>query len=461
MPLTLVPLLAVLGMQTPAAQQTPGAPSSAAAVTARASTVADSLARTAGFSGVVVVAKDDTPIFERAYGEADREHKRANVLGTAFNISSIGKLITRTAIEQLAARGIVSLDSTVGKYLPDYPNADVARQVTLRQLLDHRSGVSGNIFQKLQSLRSNADYLALFATEPLNFPPGTKSEYSNAGYVLLGAIVERMSHEDFYTYIQRHIFTPAGMTHSGYFAQDSLPAYAAIGYTSGGPNPGANAGGPLRPNTDVQPMRGSAAGGAYATASDLLRFVIARRNGSLNIGGTPPSLTIAGGSPGSNGFVAMTLPGGYDVIVLANLDPPAAEPLTTSIVDFIRGGKAPAGQRVGAGTGAVSVWPTTAAGRAASDYVRAFNAGTEAVRQLLTTAVVPNPTRSMSDRIAGYENLHADLGALTLANIDAASDTSLSATFRAEKGGTVAIQFQIEPSGAQRLTSILFGARMP
>ncbi|MBI4542659.1 MAG: beta-lactamase family protein, partial [Gemmatimonadetes bacterium] len=85
-------------------------------------------------------------VFQRAHGWADREARRANDLETAFNLGSINKIFTATSIRQLAAQGKLHLDSTLARYWPDYPNADVARRVTIRQLLEHRSGIGGNVF---------------------------------------------------------------------------------------------------------------------------------------------------------------------------------------------------------------------------------------------------------------------------------------------------------------------------
>ena len=106
----------------------------------------DSLAALDQFSGVVVITREGSPVFERAYGMADREAQRPNDVETAFNLGSINKVFTSIAIRQLARAGKLDLDSTLARAWPDYPNQDVARRVTIRQLLEHRSGIGGNIF---------------------------------------------------------------------------------------------------------------------------------------------------------------------------------------------------------------------------------------------------------------------------------------------------------------------------
>jgi len=292
----------------------------------------DSLAAIDQFSGVALVAKDGVAVFEHAYGMADREARRPNDVETAFNLGSINKIFTQIAIRRLAAAGKIDLDSTLARYWPDYPNADVARRITIRQLLQHRSGIGGNIFGApaggtRHDIRRLADFLPLFAHEPLQFEPGSKDQYSNAGYVVLGLLVERLSGENYYDYVRRHIYEPAGMTRTAHWPVDSLPPNTAVGYThrdsTGAPTP-------LHRNTDLLPGRGSSAGGGYSTVHDLLRFLQALRAQRIPAG-VPAGLGIGGGAPGLNAAVEGALPGGYDVIVLANLDPPTAEQVTAMV----------------------------------------------------------------------------------------------------------------------------------
>ena len=312
--------IAALVAAAPVVAQTRPSPIPEPDLVARLAKTVDSLVKLDEFSGVVVLAKNGAPVFEKAYGYADREAKRPNNVETAFNIGSINKLFTSIAIRQLAAQGKLDLDSTLAKYWPDYPNTDVARRVTIRQILNHRAGIAGDIFaappgKTRHAVRHNRDYLQLFVDQPLNFEPGTRQQYSNAGYILLGMLVERLSGQDYYRYVQEHVYGPAGMARTGHWPVDSLPPNTAIGYTRDD--------GGLQRNTAFLPGRGSAAGGGYTTAHDLLRLLTALRQKS--IANAPNNAAIAGGAGGLNGVVEGGLPGGYDLIVLANLDPPAAE----------------------------------------------------------------------------------------------------------------------------------------
>ncbi len=318
----------IAAQQPPAgAQPSRPSPISQAELVRRLTSSLDSLAKTGQFSGVATVAKNGVPIFQRAYGMADREHGVANNPETGFNLGSINKVFTQIAVLQLGAAGKLDLDSTLAAYWPDYPNKDIARKITIRQLMRHTSGIGGNIFAapadgKRSDIRTLNDFLPLFVNDPLQFEPGTRNAYSNAGYVVLGLLIERLSGQDYYTYVREHILEPAGMKRTDSFFVDSLPRNTAIGYTRGGEDAPPST--PLRPNTQDLPGRGSSAGGGYSTAQDLLKFLQALREHRIP-NGPPAGLGIAGGSGGINVIVEASLPGGYDLIVLANLDPPAAE----------------------------------------------------------------------------------------------------------------------------------------
>jgi CubicO group peptidase (beta-lactamase class C family) len=278
----------------------------------------DSLVKNGDFSGVVLVARGGVPQFERAYGMADREAGRPNDLETAFNLGSINKFFTTIAIRQLAAAGKLNLDSSLARAWPDYPNQDVAKRVTIRQILEHRSGVQGNIFgappgKTRHDVLTLNDYFYLFKDEPLAFEPGARQQYSNAGYIVLGLLVERLSGESYFDYVRQHIFVPAGMTRTASWKVDSLPANTAIGYTNDGRN------------TDLLPGRGSSAGGGYSTAHDLLRLLNALREHKIGNAPEAGMVGVAGGAPGINAVMDGDLAGGYDVIVMSNLSPPSAE----------------------------------------------------------------------------------------------------------------------------------------
>jgi CubicO group peptidase (beta-lactamase class C family) len=287
------------------------------------------------FSGVVLVAKDGTPLLSHAWGMADPAKGIANRPDTKFNLGSINKIFTHVAIGQLAAAGKLSLSDTIAKHLPDLP-VPSADKITIEQLLQHRSGL-GDIFgpkfmDSHASIRKLSDYVPLFAGAPLQFEPGADQKYSNAGFVVLGLIVEKVSGQSYYDYIRDHITKPAGMTDTASYAVDENVPNRAIGLTKRGPD------GPLparQNNINTLPARGSSAGGGYSTAADLLRFsqalladkLLPKRwtdwmfSGKLD-GPGQRNIGVAGGSPGVNAVLEIEPP--YTVIVMSNFDPPAA-----------------------------------------------------------------------------------------------------------------------------------------
>jgi CubicO group peptidase (beta-lactamase class C family) len=281
------------------------------------------------FSGVVLLAKDGKPVFRQAYGFADLGLKVPNNPETKFNLGSINKVFTRLSIEQLVLAGKVSLDDTLGKWLPDYPNKDATAKVTIRQLRDMRSGL-GDIFTEefekgaKDGLLKPRDLFALFANKPLLFEPGTQQKYSNAGYVVLGAIVEAASGQDYYEYVREHIYKPAGMTSTDSWELDVPVPNRAVGYTLEGPR-GAAPGGGRRNNLFSTFFKGSPAGGGYSTVDDMLRFDTALRSGTLfKDGRRIAGIGAAGGTGGCNALLEQ-MDQGYTLIVLSNYDPPSAE----------------------------------------------------------------------------------------------------------------------------------------
>lgn len=305
---------------------------------------AEELVKKDQFSGAVLVARDGKILFQKAWGLADRASKTPNTLDTQFRMGSMNKMFTAVATLQLVQAGKLSLDDSIGKHLPDYPNKDVATKVTVRHLLTH-SGGTGDIFgpefdQNRLTLKEHADYLKLYGARPLTHEPGAEFRYSNYGFVLLGALIEKVSGMSYYDYVRTHIFKPAGMT-----ATDSLPETEKVKNRATGYMKGESGG--WVPNTDTLPWRGTSAGGGYTTVGDLLKFAQALQSGKLiskallaeatkpqkeeygyGFGirgeGAMKAFGHGGGAPGMNGDLSIYPEQGYVLVSLANLDPPAA-----------------------------------------------------------------------------------------------------------------------------------------
>jgi D-alanyl-D-alanine carboxypeptidase len=282
------------------------------------------------FSGVVLVARLGAPVFFKAYGLADRDRNVANTTTTRFNIGSINKVFTQVAIRQLVQAGRLAYTDTLGKYFPDHPQA-ASRAATIEQLLTHRGGIAdffGPEFARAPKDRfaSNADYFAFVSQRPPAFAPGELNAYCNGCYVALGAIVARVSGMPYEEYVARQVFARAGMTRTGYPRTDRIEPDMAIGYTRRDGGSGA-----LTSNIAMHGVAGSAAGGGYSTAEDLLAFVRAVRAGEFP--GAEQGLGIAGGAPGVNAVVEAR--GDWTVIVLTNLDPPTGERLGVALADAL------------------------------------------------------------------------------------------------------------------------------
>jgi len=224
------------------------------------------------FSGVVLIAEDGDPIFERAYGFGNRNYDVPNQLDTKFNLGSMNKMFTAVAILQLVEQGKISVDDKVIEHIPEYPNQEVANIVTIHQLLTHTSGMGNVLTQEYREAAKDLfkelnDYLPLFVDKPLQFEPGTRGSYSNAGFLVLGMIIEETTGQTYFDYVRENIYQPCGMTDTGSFETDRVVPNIAIGYAGNIRNYGG-----LASNLYLLPFRGNSAGGGYSTVGDMLKF---------------------------------------------------------------------------------------------------------------------------------------------------------------------------------------------
>ena len=311
----------------------------------------DDLASRQEFSGAVLVAHEDRPLFAAAYGLADRALDLPNQVGTRFNLGSMDKMFTAIAILQLVEQGALSLDAKVADLLPDYPNRQVAYTVTVHQLLTHTAGLGdwseSPLFPDLHDqVRDVAGYLPLFVDIPLEFDPGARFRYSNSGYILLGLMLEKVTGQSYYDHVRENIFEPSGMTTTAAYELDAGEPDLALGYTKM-----AIDGSELPEITGYEfamPMRGGPSGGGFSTVHDLLAF----RNALLDHRLLSPETTElllqgkvrlgeratyaygfmdkivadqrvvghSGGAPGVCSFLDIYLDCGYTFIVLSNSD---------------------------------------------------------------------------------------------------------------------------------------------
>jgi len=296
------------------------------------------------FSGVVMVAKDFVPFATKATGYAERDRGAPNATITPFNVAGITKVFTAAAIGQLVDQGQVSLADPLTKYLPSYPHTP-GDQITIAMLLGQTAG-TGNYANDPGYLRVRDSFESLSellgAVNTAVAPgavPGKTFSFSDTGYLLLGAVIEKASGRDYYDYMDNELFAKAGVA-GGFLpnTDDELKDRGfALGYLADGSK-----------NWSSLPARGTPASDAYATAPDLLSFHKALATGALVRLDTQKRLVLlpstassagiasgvfAGGEAGASAAFAMT-PTGYTVIVLANVGD-AASPIADKILKLL------------------------------------------------------------------------------------------------------------------------------
>ena len=231
------------------------------------------------FGGVVSVSRGADVEFEQAYGMADREHAIPATIDTQFAIASGSKAFTALAVVSLIADGALSLRTTARSLLGgDLPL--IADDVTVEQLLAHRSGIGDYVDEDLDEeplpsvpvhqLATTADFIPALDGFPPKFAAGSRFAYCNSGYVMLALLAERASGIPYHDLVAARVTRPAGMADTAYLRSDELPGRAAIGYLDDG-----------RTNVFAQPVRGNGDGGAYSTVADIRAFWAALFTGRI------------------------------------------------------------------------------------------------------------------------------------------------------------------------------------
>ena len=242
--------------------------------------------RDSHFTGVVAIKRGDQTLFEGAYGLASPRWGIPNTLETRFDTASITKLFTSVAVLQLVGRGLLDLDASIHDYV-DLAGTTISREVTLRHLLTHTSGLADDADEEageeyadlwlerpVNSVTTTGDFLPQFATKEPLARPGERCRYCNVGYVLAGLALEGATGRSYREHVAAAVFVPAGMAASGFFDRRWAEPNVAEGF-----DPGPD--GRLEQNIFKSPPIGSPDGGALVTAGDLLRFVAAARGGVL------------------------------------------------------------------------------------------------------------------------------------------------------------------------------------
>lgn len=231
-----------------------------------------------GFRGIIYIVRNNEVLRESVSGYADLPNQIPNTLETRFASASAGKVFVAVGILQLIEQGKLSLDDTLGKLL-DIDLHDIDPDIRVRQLLNHTSGIPDYFDESVMDeyeelwtdfpnyrIRHNSDLLPLFINKPMMYPRGERFQYNNTGYVVLAMIIEKISGLAFDEYLKRNVFSVCGMTSTGYYELDRLPARCADNYIW------CEDTGDYRTNIFSVDAKGTGAGGAFITVKDIVRF---------------------------------------------------------------------------------------------------------------------------------------------------------------------------------------------
>jgi CubicO group peptidase (beta-lactamase class C family) len=311
------------------------------------------------FSGTVLLAREGKILFVKGFGFADEEARIPNSATTRFPIASIAKTFTATLVLKQQALGTISLTDPACKHFAPCPAA--WRDITVRHLLMHTSGIpnftdASDILTRAGTRRTMDEVIATFRDQPLQFAPGAQYRYSNSGYFVLGAILEKISGKSYAALLEESIFEPLGMNDSGYDNQASVQPPLAVGYL---PHGTRNARAGLVDSSWLY-----AAGGVYSTVEDLHKFALALSTDALlpqrELAGMwaselgeygygwqllPPSpktlnrklVFHAGGFPGYSTDLLRYPDDDVTVIILANLHPVALAEVSRDLSAIVLG----------------------------------------------------------------------------------------------------------------------------
>jgi CubicO group peptidase (beta-lactamase class C family) len=231
-----------------------------------------------GFRGNILIVRKGAVLYESSSGFADLANEIPNTMDTRFATASAGKTFVAVGILQLVERGLIKLGDTLGTLL-DIDLKQIDPDVTVEQLLNHTSGVPDYFDETVMGdyedlwkdypcskIRSNNDLFPLFIDKAMMYPRGEKFQYNNTGYVLLAAIIEKISGMDFDAYLKKNIFDVCGMDSTGYFEMDRLPSKCAHNYIY------CEKTNDYRTNIFSVGAKGTGDGGVFVTAGDLVRF---------------------------------------------------------------------------------------------------------------------------------------------------------------------------------------------
>jgi CubicO group peptidase (beta-lactamase class C family) len=330
------------GLTLPVTVEAESSANDSEAIAAEARTIVDSYRDLGWFSGSALLAKSGQPIYQASVGLANRESAKPNNHGTRYNLGSIIKNFTAVLVLQQVERGVIGLDDNLDSYELGF-SSDTARNITVRHLLNHRSGFP-DVFTSAYresplSFRTITDKLALLQDAPLLFEPGTDRRYSNYGYVVLGAILQKATGQSFASLLQENIFDRLKLEDSVYPYSNDTPNQS-LRYTFNYAGEQTFVGVTEHHSPD---------GGIESTVADVLTFYRALFYGDELLSHQESTIdeyfpvdgeswVAFGGGTGVSAAVELDLKNDYQIVVLANTDGLVAEEISGRIYSYIQTG---------------------------------------------------------------------------------------------------------------------------
>lgn len=423
----------------------------------------DSVLRAAekqGYSGAVLIARDGRIVFERGYGMADRARRIPFTPRTVVQIGSNTKDFTAVAILQLIQSGNLRLTDSLPRFFANVP-AD-KRGITVRQLLEHRAGLPGSIGPDFEPLTREQLVAKAMAT-PLRFPPGTSEGYSNTGYSLLAAIIEKMTGVTYDHYVHDYILAPIGLTRTGFH----LPRFAARDLAHGyrdGEDRGTMLSKPHAADGPYWNLRGN--GGMLSTLGDMHKFYQVLygtdellKPAARDIRFRPDQPVILAGSDLVNYFIYRREPADKLEIIIASTSTAVKAPRLEREIAGVLGlpSAGGPGENAAYANAPVITIPGSPAGRTVAEYLEAFNSGDQGtMRRFFTDRFLPGlpGAPSVDERLVRYRTMASDLGELTPIGFEEPETGVAVLRARSEKEGVVVIRFMLEASEPYRVRSV-------
>jgi CubicO group peptidase (beta-lactamase class C family) len=430
----------------------------------------------AGFQGSALVAKGDTVLLRKGYGMSDREAGVPYDADTVFSLGSITKQFTAAAILKLEMQGKLQVQDPVARFLPGVP--EDKRGITIHQLLTHTSGLDSDFADDFDPVGRDA-YVARALASRLLSRPGEAHHYSNAGYSLLGAIVEIASGQPYERFLRDNLFLPAGMESTGYRLAKWDPKRIAVGYKDG------KRWGRLteKPWAEDGPYWALRANGAiHTTLDDVLKWHRALQGDAILSAPEKAKMfakQVAEG-PGGDGFYGygwairdepgagriVSHNGGNGVFYAELIRLVDADTLVVVSTNdsTIRGGRVAEGlarltlgqeaavpeKRGAAGRESVAASPLGTEGRDAvvRAWFDAFDApGLDAMRAFRRDHAVPRPAVEDAERDQRLERMRGDLGRLDVVGVLSRGERDVTVRAKGSDGRAGTFRFRFTPDG--------------